>query len=171
MPLDTAFNNLSVSAQNCNSLNLTGVSTNLESKIGAITSVKSDLIFISDIRLVSSNGISNEERVRTAIRDSKYRSYEGYFNSNKNSRGVGILVANDINFTIIEQKIDLNQNYIILKASLNGSELILASIYGPNGADRQFFHEIERNINQLRGETELPVILGGTGTLRGIAAR
>jgi len=37
----------------------------------------------------------------------------------------------------------------------------LAAIYGPNSTNRQFFHQLERAINQLRGNDDLPIIMGG----------
>ena len=67
--------NLTFSCQNCNSLNLTGLSSNFYTKITAISSCKSDVILLSDIRLLGCNGVSNEDRVFNAFRDSKEKSY------------------------------------------------------------------------------------------------
>ena len=66
--------NLTFSAQNCNSLNLTGLSKNFSTKVSAITSCKSDVILLSDIRLLGCNGVKNDERVFNAFRDSSEKS-------------------------------------------------------------------------------------------------
>jgi len=153
--------NISISAQNCNSLNLTGISLNLETKVAAITATGTDLIFISDIRLVNANGVPSDERVRTAFRDAKHHSYESFFNSTKNSRGVGILISNKLNFGVVEQRTDQDQNFIVLKVKINDKIGIFGSIYGPNSMDRNFFTNLERAINQLRGNDPIPIIIGG----------
>ena len=129
--------------------------------MAAITSTKTDFIFISDIRLVSPNGVPSEERVRTAFRDVKNNSYEAFFNSTKNGRGVGILVANSLNYSYQEQINDNEQNFIAIKGTLSEKLCILVSVYGPNTTDRKFFGDLERAINQLRGNSLCPVIMGG----------
>jgi len=151
---------LSISAQNCNSLNLTGISTNLETKVAAITQSKTDIVFISDIRLVNGNGIANDERVRSAFRDSKNNSYECIFNSSKNGRGVGILIANSLNFTLEEEKKDTGENFLAIRAAFDNKKVILVSVYGPNSVDRKFFTDLERAINQLNSGN-FPIIMGG----------
>ena len=129
--------------------------------MAAITSIKSDFIFISDIRLVNSNGVPSEERVKSAFRDSKNNSYESFFNSTKNGRGVGILVANSLNFYNHAQINDTEQNFIAIKGSISDKICILVSVYGPNSANRTFFGDLERAINQLRGDSMCPVIMWG----------
>ncbi len=64
---------ISVSSQNCNSLSLTGISKNLDSKVAAITASKTDIIFLSDIRIVNSAGVRNDMRVSCAFKDAKNR--------------------------------------------------------------------------------------------------
>jgi len=165
------FQNLTISAQNCNSLNLTGVSTNLDSKVAAITSTRTDIIFISDIRLVSPNGVPSDERVGAAFRDAKTCSYQSFFNSTRNARGVGILLSNNINFKVINQVKDANQNFLVMKIEIDGVSGIFGSVYGPNTNDRDFFKNLERAIRQLNSDPPLPIFWGETGILPGITGR
>ena len=48
--------------------------------------------------MVNSGIISGEMQVKTALRDFKGRNYTPYFNSSKNSRGIGALIASEIDF-------------------------------------------------------------------------
>jgi len=139
---------------------LTGVSINLETKVAAITMARSDIVFLSDVRLVNNQGIPNEDRVRTAFRDAKNKSYESLFNSSKNGRGVGILIANELNCNIEEEIRDPGENFLAIRVSFDGKKLILTSVYGPNNTDRKFFSDLERAINQLN-TGNLPIIMGG----------
>jgi len=153
--------NLTFSSQNVNSLNLTGPSKNLDAKVAAITSTKSDIIFLSDVRLVNPQGVNNDFRVATAFKDSKNRSYSMYHNSKKNSRGVVILVGNTLDIEILGTDADLNENYLLIRAAMGTNQLIIGAVYGPNSTDRAFFHNLERGIERISGGSQLPVILGG----------
>ena len=121
---------------------------------------KSDIVFLSDVRLVNSQGIPNEDRVRTAFRDAKNKSYESLFNLSKNGRGVGILIANELNCVVEEDLKDPGENFLAIRVSFDGRKLILISIYGPNTTDRKFFSDLERAINRLN-PGNFPIIMGG----------
>ncbi len=99
--------------------------------------------------------------MRVAVRDSKHRAYEAFFNSSRNGRGVGILIAHNLNITVIEQYSDLAENIILLKIKHSDSLVIVGAVYGPNSTDRNFFSEIERAINQLSNGSNLPIVVGG----------
>ena len=153
--------NLTFSSQNVNSLNLPGPSKNLEAKVAAITSIKSDIIFLSDIRLVNPQGVNNDFRVTAAFKDSKHRSYSMYHNSKKNSRGVAILIGNTLDIDVLGIEKEQNENFILIRASLGKNLLIMGAIYGPNSTDRAFFNTLERSIERISGGRTIPVILGG----------
>jgi len=129
--------------------------------VAAITASKSDIIFLSDTRLTSSSGVRNDERTFNAFKDSKNRSYFFNFNSSKNARGVGILVANDLPYTTVDRVEDQDENFLLLKIEINALPVIVGAVYGPNNSDRGFFAGITRAINQLRNGSEVPVIIGG----------
>ena len=144
---------ISFSSQNVNSLNLTGSKANFDVKISSIKNLNTDVIFISDTRLVNCKGVSGEELVKTAIRDTKGKRYTPFFNSTKNSRGVGILLASEIDFVVNNTFKDQDENIIILSVTYKGSNFLIGSIYGPNNTCRNFYNTlraiIQRNPNHL----------------------
>jgi exonuclease III len=138
-----------VSSQNCNSLNLSGTSSNLDAKLEAITAIKTDIIFLSDIRLTNARGVQGSERIRKYLRDNRNRAYEFYHNSPSNGRGVAILIAMTINTVVNREWRDQAENVLFKDVSLNGCNVTLGSIYGPNNTGREFY----RFINCVLGET------------------
>jgi hypothetical protein len=56
--------------QNCNSLNLTGLTSNFDLKMTAILRGDADIIFLSDTRIISNKGISSSQRIKNCLRDS-----------------------------------------------------------------------------------------------------
>ena len=126
-----------------------------------ITSTQTDIIFLSDLRLVTSTGVQNDERVFNAFRDSNHQSYFAHLNSKKNSRGVGILISNRINNTVLDKVLDDEENFLLLKCKVESNTFIIGAVYGPNGTDRVFFQKLSDAINQLKGDNSYPIILGG----------
>ena len=155
------WNNISFGIQNCNSLNVTGLSKNCETKIAAITNCGTDIIFLSDTRLTNCSGVKNDERISNYFRDSPRKSYFSIFNSSKNGRGVGILISNSLKFTILDKILDPEENFLLLKITINDITAIIGAIYGPNQTDRPFFSNIQRSISNLMEDHEYPIILGG----------
>ncbi len=68
------------------------------SKICAITALCTDIIFLSDIRLNSNP--EHIEKVKKLFLYNPIHSYEAFFNSTKNSRGVGILISTRLTYTV-----------------------------------------------------------------------
>lgn len=58
--------------------------------------------------------------------------YNVYFNSSNNGRGVAVLISNQVEHEILEQYSDIQENLILLRLKINGNEMILGSVYGPN---------------------------------------
>jgi len=127
-------------------------------KIIAICSLKTDFIFLSDLRL-------NTIKQGSALHDLKktffFHGYKLLHNSVLPSRGVGILVHkkfNDTNFRIIRTITEPDCNSLILHVSINTSEFVLASIYGPNhDNDLEFFNILKTNLLNFH----CPIIAGG----------
>jgi exonuclease III len=115
---------------------------------------------LSDIRLTNAHGVKNDERVFNAFRDSKDKSYNAILHSSKNSRGVGILIANNLEFDILSRIDDPEENFLVLKINFKNSTWILAAIYGPNAVDRSFVLGLKRAISRLNGNNEFPVVIG-----------
>ena len=55
-----------------------------------------------------------------------------YHNSSSNKRGVAVLFRNSLDYEILEQASDPQENAILLKVRINGREAIIGAIYGPN---------------------------------------
>jgi hypothetical protein len=73
-------------------------------KLYSIVKLKSDVIFLSDIRLPNGN-VQNDsatQKISNTFLVNPYCAYNCYFNSSGNSRGVGILIKHSLNFTVDE---------------------------------------------------------------------
>jgi exonuclease III len=147
-----------VSAQNCNSLNLTGITSNLDSKLEAITSTKSDIILLSDSRMVNSKGVKGSERIRRYLRDNRNRAYDFHYNSTSNGRGVAILIAMSLNTIVNRIWRDQAENILVMDISFNGCDITVGSIYGPNNTGREFYRYLNLAIGESVGRYK---VIGG----------
>jgi exonuclease III len=151
MDIPYAVNNFSlpqvtVSLINCNSLNMsaTAASRKLQRhKLYGITKLRSDIILLSDIRMSNRNSVSCVHDIEKILRSCPYGQYSIICNSSKNSRGVGILYKTSLNLTIIGERRDMDENILLVKASVSGCTFIIGSIYGPNGTDRRFYENLQ----------------------------
>ena len=142
--------NITVSAQNCNSLNISSSNRITCTKIANIIKLGTDVIFLSDIRL--------GKRANDAVNFFS-PSYKGLFHSSLTKRGVGILYKKQLDLTIVSVYRDPEENIILIKCLISEVEIILGSIYGPNVDDNRVFLE---NIEIfLRSHPGVPVIIGG----------
>jgi hypothetical protein len=95
------FPYFSISSINCNSLNMATVSKNVRMrKFYGILSLKTDIIFVSDIRLCNKNGVGDLGFANKIFATNPYGSYSFIHNSRTNSRGVGILVKKVLIFRV-----------------------------------------------------------------------
>jgi exonuclease III len=151
--------NLTFAAINCNSLNMSHVSKkNQALKIHGITKLKTDFILLSDIRLSNKNLVSVAEDVSRVFSTNVNKSYRFYHNSTKNKRGVGILVNNDLDFTVTARWDDPDENYLLLECTVAGENYVIGSCYGPNELDPEFFNRITLC---LRSSNSPKIILAG----------
>jgi exonuclease III len=138
---------LTVSCINCNSLNMSAVGGQSQlCKIYGIAKLRTDIIFMSDIRLSTKNKISCSNEMTKKFSNTPYGSYDFYFNSSKNKRGVAILVKKNLNFAVLDRRDDQAENYLLLSAELAGKKVTLGCVYGPNSYDADFFANLERDI-------------------------
>jgi hypothetical protein len=93
---------LSISAQNVNSLNISSSLENWELKVGAIKNIRSDVIFLSDLRLKRKDGFDISNKLGAAMLRGTGRKYDIWSNSNLSSRGVAILIARDIDAVVLD---------------------------------------------------------------------
>jgi exonuclease III len=125
-----------------------------------ITKLRTDIILLSDIRLSNSQNVPQSRHAVLTFRTNPYGSYDFYYNSTKNKRGVGILLKKNANFTVLEESRDQEENALLLRLRHEGTstEFIVISIYGPNRFDPDFFTSLR---HLLRNANDTPVILGG----------
>ena len=81
-----------------------------------------------------------------------------YSHGDSRSRGVAILIKNDLSHEIHSIKSDNKGRYIILDISIKQVRLTLATIYGPNSDDQDFFNEFIDSIESIPNDNR---IVGG----------
>jgi hypothetical protein len=143
------LNNLTFASLNCNSLNCSVASkANQQLKIHGITKLGSDIIFVSDLRLSNKNLVSCADEVTKHFICNMYDSYDFYYNSSRNKRGVGILINKKIIIDVTDQYKDEEENLLLIKAHYKGENLILGSIYGPNETCPLFFSNLTEKLRR-----------------------
>jgi exonuclease III len=137
---------LTISCLNCNSLNMSqSAKWNQTLKICGITKLRSDIIFLSDVRMSNKNLISGHDVIKNLLLNNPYEKYNFIANSTQNKRGVAILFKYSLFAEILEQENSPDENILRIKARIKGTIINLISIYGPNRNDPQFFNML-RNI-------------------------
>jgi exonuclease III len=118
-------------------------------KLYGIAKLGSDIIFISDTRVCGRNMVSGMDDIKNIFLHNPYGSYECFFNSSSNKRGVGILIKKNLNFSVLRTIADPEENYLLLEVAIAGKSITLGSVYGPNSTNREFFANLERDVNTL----------------------
>jgi hypothetical protein len=145
---------ISVSSQNCNSLNISTECRRQLTKMIAITALMTDFIFLSDIRLNTSE--AHIQRISKQFLYEGKRSYKLCTNSTMNRRGVGILMAADLPGELTDFFRDDDQNLLAATYNDGVGRIRLVSIYGPNSNDFNFYDTLNRYIAQ---DHMLPIII------------
>ena len=142
--------NISVSSQNCNSLNSSSVK-NMQKKIMAVSKLGTDIIFLCDIRLGT--------KFCTVDKHFRANRYKCIAHSNLNKRGVALRYKDTLDLDLLDTIKDTDENILIVNCKIDNTKIILGSVYGPNVDDnRSFFNKIDEFLNRFKGT---PVILGG----------
>ena len=147
--------NLRVSTINVNSMNVSTIgfkNAKTYLKIEGVTSKRPDVILLSDMR---ANG--KGEELKKLFNLTHNGNYTLYYNSTKDSRGVGVAIKRNLGHELITRIDDPEENYLLVKIKVKSTELLLASVYGPNENDVGFYNELRRVLNGF-GE---PKIIGG----------
>jgi exonuclease III len=152
---------LSISIINCNSLNMSNSAKwNQTLKICGITKLKSDIILLSDIRISNKNLISAEQDLKNMFLHNPYERYNCFFNSTKNKRGVAILIKYELQYEVLSEIAATDENSLLLHLNIQGNNLCVISLYGPNNTDPDFFTALEEWVRQYTNQ-QVPVIIGG----------
>ncbi len=151
---------ISISSVNCNSLNMSTVTKHTRiRKFYGIASLKTDVIFLSDLRMCNKAGVTDLKFISDTFAINPHCSYNFVHHSRANSRGVGILYKKSLNFTISETEKDpASDNFILVRANVSGQTVILGSVYGPNNRNDDFFVLLCEAIHRLG---EHPTVIGG----------
>ena len=86
-----------------------------------------------------------------------------FAHGSKHSKGVLILVKENLNFELLSCKLDSQGRFIILKANVQDHPFYLVNIYTPNKTKEQcaFFQEIQNELEKLDTELAGNTIIGG----------
>jgi exonuclease III len=122
-------------------------------KLVSIMRRKSDIIIITDCRL--KGGV---EKIRKILRMGRGIQYDLHANSSRADRGVCIAINRARDIAIVGVERDLtDENFILLHCKIEGKELIVGGVYGPNVNNRQFFENLRTKVENYG----IPFILGG----------
>jgi hypothetical protein len=136
----TVIKGMSISALNVNSLNMANINKPIQlRKLLGIVKLRTDIILLSDLRLSNRNNVNSKNDLIYHLLNNEYESYNAILHSNKNKRGVGILIKSSISFTEVEVKRDEDEDYLLAKLRFQSGCLIVGSVYGPNNHNQQFF--------------------------------
>jgi exonuclease III len=103
-------------------------------------------------------GVSNSAALTDSFRINPYGAYKMTLHSRSNKRGVGILIKHSIDFSVLGEVKDTNDNFLIQKLSFDGKIVILCAIYGPNNVQPEFFQSLKRSLLSMG---DYPIIMGG----------
>jgi hypothetical protein len=151
-----AIPSLTISLQNCNSLNVSTDCDKQLAKLIAITALCTDIIFLSDVRL--NDDTVAIDKISKVFLCNNNRNYYFHYNSPYSKRGVGILIACDLPLTIINTYCDRDSNILGLVLETEKYIFSFVSVYGPNDNDKLFYTNISEFLAKLG---DIPVILGG----------
>jgi exonuclease III len=127
-------------------------------KIEALSGTKSDIIFVSDLRLGNKNATASTGDISRQFLVNSNGTYNFLSNSTQNKRGVGILYKKELPLSIIRTVSDPEENFLIASVELAGKKIVLVSVYGPNDHNPYFFQNLYRGIKDMG---DLPIVIGG----------
>jgi exonuclease III len=149
---------VTISSINVNSLNMScAAKWNQMLKIYGIAKLKTDIIYLSDVRMSNKNLISAKNDIEKLLRCIPYQKYSMITNSTKNKRGVAILHKSCLDISVLHQFTPACENILAARVTLHGTQVLLIAIYGPNTVNN-FFTELD---NIIQGNPNVPVIIGG----------
>ena len=138
------------------SLNVRGIRLSIKRKALFLwlNKQKADIIFLQE---------TYSTKEVEVIWKTQFKGKIFYSHGNNHSRGVMILVRNDLDLNLISSEIDFEGRYILLNATVQGSDFLLANIYAPNKVHEQceFFKHLYKLIENLHLSTEQKIVIGG----------
>ena len=149
--------NLNIVSLNLNSLNLSEKScqlfTKTNLKLSTVLDTSADIILLQDIRAGNQYNY-----IRHYIQVNAEGAYRAFLNSPLTSRGVAIFIRDDLDLLIDQTLTDELGNYLILNGRLEGKNICIGSIYGPNGTEPNFFTDLGHLLHDFSADN---LIIGG----------
>jgi exonuclease III len=81
-----------------------------------------------------------------------------FLNSRESRRGVAILIASNLQYTVNQEFRDTHCNIIALNITICNVQILLVGIYGPNSNDAAFFEFLRSVFSENR---HLPIVCAG----------
>ncbi len=150
-------------SQNLNSLNLsTSNQERFKRKLTSVVSQNMDYVFLQDIRGNFDTRSDNLIKIENFLNNNAFCRYNLHINANLDNRGTAILIKSSINYEVIDQFRDIENNYILILIKIDAKEYLLGSIYGPNHdseADRAWYKKLFETIHDIKRRRHLLTIL------------
>ena len=95
--------------------------------------------------------------------NTQYNGKRFYSHGTNHSCGVMILIKDDLEFEVKSAVSDSKGRYILIDATVQGSDFLLVNIYAPNKVQEQceFFSGLEKTIEKLNTSAEQKTVVGG----------
>jgi len=147
---------LTFSAQNCHSLNLSDRNqVKLKKKLKLITDVGTNVIFLSEVWM---NTVKNPQNANTVGDIVSGAGYQLVYNSTQACRGVAILIKEGIGLRVRRVIRDDGENMLLLVVESHGIACLIGAVYGPNKEDKDFYTNLRDELEEHRDKV---IILGG----------
>ena len=115
---------------------------------------KADIIFLQETY--------STKEVET-IWKTQYKGKMFYSHGTNHSRGVMILIKDDLEFDLKSSVLDPEGRYILINATVQGSDYLFINIYAPNKVQEQcdFFSCLDKLIEKFHVSAGEKIVLGG----------
>ena len=119
-----------------------------------LTQQKADIIFLQET--YSTKEVED-------IWNTQYNGKSFYTHGTNHSCGVMILIKDDLEFGVKSAVSDSKGRYILIEATVQGSDFLLVNIYAPNKVQEQckFCSGLEKTIEKLNTSAEQKIVVGG----------
>ena len=137
------------------SLNVRGIRSSIKIKalFMWLTQQKADIIFLQET--YSTKEVED-------ICNNQYNGKSFYSYGTNHSCGVMILIKDDLEFEFKSSVLD-TKGYILIDATLQGSDFLLVNIYAPNKVQEQceFFRGLENMVEKFNTSAKQKIVVGG----------
>ena len=98
-----------------------------------------------------------------AIWKTQYKGKMFYSHGTNHSCGVMILIKDDLKFDLKSSVLDTEGRYILINATVHGSDYLFPNIYAPNKVQEQceFFSCLDKLVEKFHLSAEQKIVLGG----------